>query len=59
MKPTCKSEARYLFWRVEYRGKHRLDKFTQYAKKTMNKARRRYFKREIMNFMQDAKNEFV
>lgn len=42
-KPFCKSEANWKYWREENPKSHR-DKFSQWAKKQMNRARRRFLK---------------
>jgi hypothetical protein len=41
MKPVCKSEARWKFWRESNPNNSHLKGFTKWAKKMMNKARRR------------------
>lgn len=51
MKPICKSEARWLFWRNEAPFHNFGDKFNKYAKKYMNKARRRFYKKEIKQIL--------
>ena len=43
MKPSCKAESRWLYWRTENPKNHR-DRFSQWAKKQMVKARRRHYK---------------
>lgn len=47
MKPICKSEARWKYWRDETRAVkgQNLDKFVPWAKKQMRKARRRFLQR--------------
>ncbi len=45
-KPLCKAETKWIYWREE-NPKANIDKFSKWAKKQMNKARRRYFKEEI------------
>ncbi len=45
MKPICKAEARWKYWREENpNNKRRIDKFTRFAKRQMKAARRRYLK---------------
>lgn len=47
MKPKCKAEAAWLFWRREQKAIGKTtnkDKFVKYAKKMIIKARRRFFK---------------
>lgn len=55
MKPICESEARWLYWRKE-NPKERRDKFKQWAKKQMVKARRRFYKKEIYNYLKKYGN---
>jgi len=47
MKPVCKAEARWLYWRIE--NPNQKDKFSKWAKKQMTKARRRLYKNELKN----------
>jgi len=47
MKPVCKAESRWKYWREEFSSKHRLNKFTVWAKRQMNKAKRQHYKEEI------------
>jgi len=55
VKPVCKNECRWLFWRNENPNHSNNDKgFGKYAKKLMNKARRRFYKKELR---EEMKNE--
>ena len=55
MKPVCKNECRWLFWRNENPNHFNNDRgFGKYAKKLMNKARRRFYKKELR---EEMKNE--
>lgn len=48
MKPVCKSEARWYFWRPDRPWtKNVKGGFDRFAKKYMNRVRRRYYKRLI------------
>ena len=51
MKPTCKAESCYLFWRQDTPAQHDIG-FRRYAKTQMNRAKRRYFKDQIQTEMQ-------
>lgn len=53
MKPICKSECRWLYWRNEGPRLKR-DKFKKYAKNRMNRSRRRFFKSGIQNIKNNA-----
>lgn len=46
MKPICKAEARWKFWREENRAwnEYNSDKFIPWVKKQMRRARRRYLR---------------
>ena len=46
MKPLCKAECDYLFWRQDTPAQHDTG-FRKYAKTHMNRAKRRYFKDQI------------
>ena len=46
MKPLCKAESCYLFWRQDTPAQHDTG-FRKYAKTMMNRAKRRYFKHLI------------
>lgn len=50
MKPKCKAEARWKYWREE-NHKENINKFSKWAKKQMNRARRRFNK----NFLRCVK----
>jgi hypothetical protein len=41
MKPQTKAESRWLIWRSDYPKRQRLDKFSRWAKRYMNRVRRR------------------
>lgn len=43
MKPKCKAEARWKYWREE-NPKANIDKFSRWAKQQMRRARRRFEK---------------
>ena len=46
MKPICKAEARWLFWRSDHPGRTGRWAFDRFEKSQMNRAKRRYFKRQ-------------
>lgn len=54
MKPICKSEARWKYWRDENPKDHR-DNFKSWAKKQMARARRRFLRDESLT-QNDKKN---
>ncbi len=42
MKPTCKSESKWIYWRCENPNIKTYNKFDKYAKNQMIRARRRH-----------------
>ena len=52
MKPKCKAETKWKYWREENCQGSNLDKFTKWAKIQMNRARRR-FNKQIQNYELD------
>jgi hypothetical protein len=50
MKPLCKAEAHWLYWRNENPSHSILAGFSKWAKNQMNRSKRRLFKREIREY---------